>query len=72
MKKLRFLIALWTAKLTKLLLRLFRRQGTYFSGKVAIKLCPDFLGRIGRPRTVIGVTGTNGKTTVCNMISDLL
>ena len=72
MKRIRFLIALWIAKLIKLLLKFLGRQGTYFSGKVAIKLCPDFLGLIGRPGTVIGVTGTNGKTTVCNMITDLL
>lgn len=72
MKKIRFLLALWTAKLIKLLLKAVGRPGTYFSGKVAIKICPDFLGLIGRPETVIGVTGTNGKTTVCNMISDLL
>ena len=72
MKTLRFFLALWAAKIIKLLLRLLRRPGTYFSGKVAIKICPDFLGRIGRPETIIGVTGTNGKTTVCNMITDLL
>jgi len=72
LKKIRFLLALWTAKLIKLLLKAVGRPGTYFSGKVAIKICPEFLGLIGRPETVIGVTGTNGKTTVCNMISDLL
>lgn len=72
MAVLRFYIALWSAKLIKLILRLLRRKGTYFSGKAAIKICPDFLGRIEKPETIIGVTGTNGKTTVCNMISDLL
>jgi len=72
LKTIRFYLALWGAKLIKLLLRLLGRQGTYFSGKMAIKICPDFLGRIGRPEAVIGVTGTNGKTTVCNMITDLL
>ena len=56
----RFYIALWAAKLSQLLLRLLGRKGTYFAGKLAIKLCPDFLARIGRPKTLIGVTGTNG------------
>jgi UDP-N-acetylmuramyl tripeptide synthase len=69
---IRFFIALWGAKLIKLLLKLLGRKGTYFSGKAAIKICPEFLGRIGKPSTIIGVTGTNGKTTVCNMITDLL
>lgn len=72
MAVLRFYLALWSAKFIKLILRLLGRKGTYFSGKAAIKICPDFLGRIGKPETIIGVTGTNGKTTVCNMISDLL
>ncbi len=72
MGSLRFYFALWCAKLIKLLLVLIGRKGTYFSGKAAIKICPDFLGRIGKPGTIIGVTGTNGKTTVCNMITDLL
>ncbi|MDD6189894.1 MAG: MurT ligase domain-containing protein [Clostridiales bacterium] len=53
------------------MLRLLGRKGTYFAGKLAIKLCPDFIGRIGRPKTLIGVTGTNGKTTVSNMLNDV-
>lgn len=71
MGKIRFLIALWTAKLTWLLLKIMRRKGTYFSGKLALKICPDFLGRIGRPEILIGVTGTNGKTTVSNLLTDV-
>lgn len=47
-------------------------NASYFPGKLAIKLCPDFLGRIEKPETIISVTGTNGKTTVCNMIIDAL
>ena len=44
----------------------------YFPGKFALTICPDFMGRIEKPKTIIGVTGTNGKTTVCNMIEDIL
>ncbi len=68
---IRFYIALWAAKLSQFLLRLLGRKGTYFAGKLAIKLCPDFIARIGRPKTLIGVTGTNGKTTVSNMLNDV-
>ena len=67
----RFYIALWAAKFSQFMLRLLGRKGTYLAGKLAIKLCPDFLGRIGRPGTLIGVTGTNGKTTVSNMLNDI-
>ena len=41
-------------------------------GKVALFFCPDFLARVGRPKKIIAVTGTNGKTTVCNLIIDIL
>lgn len=68
---IRFYIALWAAKLAQLMLRLLGRKGTYFAGKLAIKLCPDFLRRIGRPKTLVGVTGTNGKTTVSNLLCDI-
>ncbi|MBR6653630.1 MAG: DUF1727 domain-containing protein [Oscillospiraceae bacterium] len=68
---IRFYIALWAAKFSQFLLRLLGRKGTYFAGKLAIKLCPDFIARIGRPKTLIGVTGTNGKTTVSNMLNDV-
>ncbi len=71
-KNFRFYIALLGAKIAIVGLKLFRRQATYLPGKIAIKLCPDFLGRIGKPETIICVTGTNGKTTVCNMVLDAL
>jgi UDP-N-acetylmuramoyl-L-alanyl-D-glutamate--2,6-diaminopimelate ligase len=37
-----------------------------------LKLCPDFLARVGKPKRIIAVTGTNGKTTVSNLINDVL
>lgn len=69
---MRFIFALWTAKTVQLLLRILGKKATYFAGKVAITLCPDFLGRIRKPSKIIGVTGTNGKTTVNNMLTDVL
>lgn len=71
-KNLRFLLALWISKLAMLLQKLLGMNASYFPGKIAIKLCPDFLGRIDKPETVITVTGTNGKTTCCNMILEVL
>ncbi|MDR1214606.1 MAG: MurT ligase domain-containing protein [Propionibacteriaceae bacterium] len=72
MARLRFLVALWAAKATRLGLRLLRRRGTQVPGRVALKLCPGFLAQVGRPDRVLAVTGTNGKTTVCNLIIDAL
>lgn len=71
-KTFRFYIALWGAKVGVVLLKLLRRNATFFPGKFALTVCPDFMGIIEKPKTIIGVTGTNGKTTVCNMIEDVL
>jgi len=71
-KTFRFYLALYLAKLSIIALKVIRRDATQFPGKLAVTICPDFLGRIDKPKTVIGVTGTNGKTTVCNMVEDCL
>ena len=71
-KNLRFLIALWISKAAMFLQKLLGMNASYFPGKLAIKLCPDFLGRIDKPETIITVTSTNGKTTCCNMLLDIL
>ena len=71
-KGIKFYIALWGAKAGTILLKILRRNATFFPGKFALKVCPDFIGKIGKPKTIIAVTGTNGKTTVCNMIEDVL
>lgn len=72
MKTLRFIIALWAAKASIIALKLLRRNATHYPGVIAIKLCPDFLQRLQKPATIIGITGTNGKTTVANLVTDLL
>ena len=72
MGKLRFLFALWMAKLSIPALRITRHNGTDFPGSLAVKLCPDFLKYIGKPAHIVAVTGTNGKTTVANMLGDVL
>ncbi len=72
MKKLRFFLALYCAKASMVILKLFRYKGTNFPGRIAFRISPDFLKYIARPKTIIGVTGTNGKTTVNNLINDML
>ncbi len=71
-RNLSFFFALWVSKLAMLGLRVLGRKGTNLPGGCAIFLCRDFLGRIPRPERVIGITGTNGKTTVANMVEDVL
>ena len=71
MNKIRYYIALWAAKLSVVALKITNHNGTNFPGTVAIKICPNFLKYVGKPNKVIGVTGTNGKTTICNLIPEL-
>lgn len=71
---LRFFVALLAAKLAKLAITILKpithSEGSHFPGQLALKICPDFLARAARPKLVIAVTGTNGKTTLSNMLSD--
>ena len=72
MKKLRFFLALYMSKLEILMLKITKYKGTNFPGRLAFKICPYFLKYISKPEIIIGVTGTNGKTTVNNLINDIL
>lgn len=72
MKKIKFLLALWAAKLGLHFLRLLKRNATLFPGKIALAIDKKFLGGLTLPKTVIAVTGTNGKTTVSNLLTDIL
>ncbi len=67
-----FFITLWIAKLMIVLMRLLGKNATNLPGEVAIILNRRFLGQLDKPETIIGITGTNGKTTVTNMIADVL
>ena len=72
MSKLQFYAALWAAKLSRPALKLTGHNGTNFPGELALKICPDFLRYVGKPEHTIAVTGTNGKTTVSNLLCDVL
>jgi UDP-N-acetylmuramyl tripeptide synthase len=47
-------------------------DGAVLGGMVAQRISPDIGPRIADPMDVIVVSGTNGKTTTCRMISDAL
>lgn len=72
MNNLRFYIAMFAAKCSALGLKLLGRNASYLPGKIALKICKNFLGQLTPPETVIAVTGTNGKTTVSNLIASIL
>lgn len=72
MSSFRFHVALAAAKLSKGLIQLLGRNGTHTPGVIALKICPDFLAQAPKAPLTICVTGTNGKTTCSNLITDVL
>lgn len=59
-------------KLTRFVLRKTGRGGTAIPGIVSMKLCKNILAAVSDGMKIIVVTGTNGKTTSCNMIEHAL
>ncbi len=72
MKRIRFYIAMLAGKIALLGLKLLGRNATFLPGKIAVAIDKDFLGGLTPPKTVIAVTGTNGKTTVSNLLNSIL
>ncbi|MDR1355697.1 MAG: MurT ligase domain-containing protein [Propionibacteriaceae bacterium] len=69
---LRFFVALWAAKLTIWFRRITKAESSDIPGRVAMHLFPEFLAVLRKPPKVICITGTNGKTTVSNLVTDAL
>lgn len=65
-------VAVWAGKLTTKVLKLVGSGGTSLPGKVVLKICPDILGHLAKDMKIICVTGTNGKTTTCHIIRDMI
>lgn len=71
-KTMRFYATLASIKVLIKVLQLCGRNATHVPGRKAINICPDFLDQIDKPEFIIGITGTNGKTTVSNLIADVM
>lgn len=71
-RNLRFYLSIAAARLTGNIIRLAGGKGSHWPGKIALRLCPDFLVRIARPELVLAITGTNGKTTTANLLADTM
>jgi UDP-N-acetylmuramyl tripeptide synthase len=71
-KTLRFYLTLAGSKVLIRILHLLGKNATHVPGRKAINICPDFLDQIDKPEYIIAITGTNGKTTVSNLIADVM
>ena len=72
MKKLQVILACLVCRLARWGIRLLGRGGTSLPGKLALKVCPDLLSRLGRGVDTVVLTGTNGKTTTAGMLRHML
>ena len=66
----KFWFALFVTKSVQNIMKMLHRNATSLPGKIAIKICPEFLKYISKPEKIIGITGTDGKTTTTNLIID--
>lgn len=72
MNKLKFWIGLWGGKTFLFLWKLFHAERDDRPGMVSVRICEDFLSRVAKPKLTIVVTGTNGKTSISNMLAESL
>ena len=68
---MRKFLAILACRLLKLIGGLVGK-GTSLPGKYALKICPDILRRIQKPKMIVAVTGSNGKTSTVEMIASVL
>lgn len=70
-KPVSFYFGLWAAKFFNLGLKICGKNIPYMVGNTAAKICKGFVRYMDTPGTIIAVTGTNGKTTVASMLTDI-
>ncbi len=71
-KPIRFYLSVAGAKIIIKLMRLMHKNATNLPGEIALIFFPELIKYFEMPQTVIVVTGTNGKTTVSNLIGEIL
>lgn len=67
---MRFYLAVFVGKVLDFIAKILIGKPSHKAGKIAMIICPDILEKIGKPEKIVGITGTNGKTTVTNLIVD--
>ena len=72
MEKLKFWIALWSGKFFTWLFKHTGRERDDRPGMLSLKICLKFLTYVKKPKLTICVSGTNGKTSISLLVSDML
>ena len=70
--KILFFLGLWSSKFLLFLYKLQGKEKNDRPGLLAYKFSKDFIYRIDKPKIMIGVTGTNGKSTISSFIYQFL
>ena len=70
--RIQTILSVASCKLTRGILRRTGRGGTALPGIVAMKISKNILSVPAKDMEIVVVTGTNGKTTTCNMIEHAL
>ncbi|MBE6114067.1 MAG: DUF1727 domain-containing protein [Erysipelotrichaceae bacterium] len=65
-------IAIMIGKIIQRILWMMKRGGGTLPGTIALKIAPTMLRAFTYPKEIIIVTGTNGKSTVTNLLCEIL
>lgn len=70
--KIRFFMGLWASKFYLWISKLRGAERDDRAGLLAYRFSNDFIKHIKKPKLMIGITGTNGKSTITSMVNDFL
>ena len=70
--KIRFFLGLWASKFLLFIYKIIGNSRDDKPGLLAYRFDDKFLQHLNKPKLVIGVTGTNGKSTVSSFLNDFM
>lgn len=71
-KTIRYYGAIAMSKVIQKGMSLFGRNSTHLPGYIALKIDPNLFDLVPKPQHRIAITGTNGKTSVSNLVAEFL